>query len=112
MLALAQTGVIVAGILGCGASARALSGYDLPLPAVTLVLLRYGFLFLLLPLLWIVVAMVVHQRESWSEQTRQLAFVSGVFLLVALVVCGAYGSISPWVQLWKTNGLERTWEDE
>ena len=112
VLALTQVGVIVAGVLACGASSKAWGNSGLDLPAATAFLLLAGPFLLLVPLVWIVVAMLVRQRASWSEDARQLVFAGGLLLLVALVVFEAYGIVSPWVKVFQAGDFVRTLEVE
>lgn len=99
LVALAQVGIVVIGILFAGASQKIWTDKGIPITSVTLFFLDFGFLFLAIPLGWISVAMVVRQRRSASDDVKYLAFWSGTALIVSLTVFELYAIFSPWLRV-------------
>lgn len=95
MIALAQTDVLVVGILAVAASnriAHEIGHRDL---RDYLFFMNYGWLLLALPLIWVTVAGRVLLKNR--PVTREGAvYVSGIVLLVTLVCAMATDAIQPW----------------
>jgi hypothetical protein len=90
IVALVQVGVIVAGVLAAGACQRWYTGANLDPPAAVDVLADYGFVALVLPVAWVVIALRVRQRSE-DPFIRMFAFGSGIGL--ALLLALVFGQI-------------------
>lgn len=97
LVALIQIGVIVIGILAAGVSNKIWTDTGVPVTSAALLLLEYGVALLLIPVVWICSVMAVHQRNSISEETRNLTFWSGTVFIVSLAVFELYAIFSPWL---------------
>jgi hypothetical protein len=96
-VALMQVGVIVAGILGAGASWKWLKSFSvLPIPMPIAMLMNYGVAGLVIPLIWIMLVLQVRNRPDISEDMKSVAFISGIILLIGLVIGIGYTVLSPW----------------
>jgi len=84
-LALMQVGVLTLGVLGAGLHRKfdTMSGWQPP-PLIQ-VLTDYGFISLVIPLVWITVAARVHRMEV-SEAAKNVVFLSGVVLVAVLII--------------------------
>src|SRR5689334_10213544 len=98
ILALVQIGVIVAGVLGAGACHKWYTTFGLRTPAATALVCEYGFVALVLPVVWIVVALEALRRED-AEEFRVAAFCAGILLLVLLVVGVIHTAAQPLLRL-------------
>ena len=96
-VALMQVGVIVAGVLGAGASWKWLKSFSvLPIPMPMAMLMNYGVAGLVIPLIWITLVLQVRHRSDISEDMKSVAFISGIILLIGLVIGIGYAVLSPW----------------
>jgi hypothetical protein len=90
ILGLFQIGVIVLSVLSAGASVKWRSAIGLPGSdsGLTLFYCEWGWLLLLLPILWM--AYATNERYKHSEnETRQLfVLVIGLLLLLILLILG------------------------
>ncbi len=88
ILALAQVGVITIGVLSAGAAFKVSTVSGLPASSSIEFASDYGWLFLIAPLIWVIYAYRVLQREEASSQARFLAVSSGIVILVVLIITG------------------------
>ena len=85
VLALLQAGVIVGGCLFTGTILKA-RGYPdqfTEIPFLLLFVRNWGFLLILIPLVWAVLTIRMEQRSEWFS--RRWTAISGFALLAALV---------------------------
>jgi hypothetical protein len=103
LIAVVQIGIIVGSVLGAGLWRKILEGK--PLPVVTEFLIHYSVLLLAVPLVWISWAAWVRVRKDTPEAAKDLAFFSGIAMVVALLVVGGYGVFSPCRSVTSSMGL-------
>jgi hypothetical protein len=97
LVALMQVGVIVAGVLAAGVSHKWWTTFGARvLPPVTIWLMNYGVITLILPLVWSILVLRLRQRPGVSEDVKNLAFFSGILLLIALCGLIGYAVLEPW----------------
>lgn len=94
IVGLMQVGIVVVGVLSAAIDARILRGAILPWSTRTAV--QAGILFLLIPLVWSVVAAVVRVSRSTSDLAKLVAFQAGVALVVMLSIFFAWAILAPW----------------
>jgi hypothetical protein len=99
LVALAQVGVIVAGVLGAGACHKWFTTFNLRPPPVTTLLADYGYVALLLPLAWVGAALWLPRRSDEPEDARRLALFCGILLLLLLLLAVGYAAVSPFFRL-------------
>jgi hypothetical protein len=99
ILALTQTGVIVAGILAAGACHRWYSQSAFAPPSGVTILSEYGFLALAFPLAWIVAALAIRQRHPETAVAGVVVFLAGFFLVLLLLLGIWYAVVHPWLRL-------------
>jgi len=56
-------------------------------------------MFLAIPLAWITVVLWIRSRPEASDEVKNLAFGSGILLLIALVIFVFYADVIPWLHL-------------
>jgi hypothetical protein len=98
LVALAQIGVIVIGVLASGYYDSAITGdlgYQMPL--VTILIYRYGIFCFAIPLVWISTAMQLKRQETVSEDAKSLMLIFGIVLLISLLIFFGYGLLSPFM---------------
>ena len=95
-LGLYQVCIIVGGVLGAAVSARLWNEFGLHgLPSYTPILRDYGFLLLLLPLGWVMAAMVLREKdggEVWG-------YFGGWAVLLGLVILLLSATVVPWLRI-------------
>lgn len=96
MLALAQTGLLVAGILAVAASNRLARGLGYPDLRDFLFFLNHGCLLLPVPVIWITLAAGLQLRPARRGTSHAMVSMSGIFLLATLVTAIAWETIEPW----------------
>lgn len=96
MIALAQTGVLVVGILAVAASNRVAHEMGHRDLRDYLFFMNYGWLLLVLPLIWVTVAGRILLRSRQPVSREGTVFLSGIVLLVTLVCAMATDAIQPW----------------
>jgi hypothetical protein len=99
ILALAQVGVIVAGVLGGGATVKWYATMQVRPPAAAALVAEHGHFALALPLFWAGVALYFLHRERGDEDVGWLVFLSGLALLLLLVVVAGYCVAAPFLRL-------------
>ena len=95
-VSLVQVGVTVFGVLAAATSQK-VAGLSGRAPVLSNEFLMDLSLWLLaLPLLWIIVVTAARNRSEISDNTKRALFLSGFFLLVALLGLVGYVAICPW----------------
>lgn len=107
IVGLMQVGIVVVGVLSAAIDARILRGATLPWS--TRMAVHAGILFLLVPMIWSVVAAVVRVSRSTSDLSKAIAFQAGVALAVGLSIFFAWAILAPWATgAWQGATLFRT----
>jgi hypothetical protein len=99
ILGLAQVGVIVAGVLAAGACHKWYATFGLRPPSSTALLAEYGFLALVLPVVWVMMAVQALRRTTNPGALQWLAFPSGIVLLLVLLLGIGYAVVQPFLRL-------------
>jgi len=99
ILALMQIGVIVAGVLAAGLCHKLWAGGGGGLPLPTAILYDYGVWWFSIPIAWFIMALVPHGWPEISDDVRNLAFLSGILVLLALIVFILDADIAPWLRM-------------
>lgn len=87
VIALAQVAIIVAGILGAGATGRILeTNPNALMPPALQVLVSYGAFLLVVPLAWITIALLIRRNPRCGDAIKVLTFVSGPVLALTLAI--------------------------
>ncbi len=112
LLALLQVGALVGGILAAGASQKLWHTHSAaPAPWVTYLVVNYGALALIAPLLWIAAMVRYGRSPEASEGGKALAFASGLALLTLILGVAVCAVIQPWVHAgWETRPVVETLE--
>jgi hypothetical protein len=104
-VAIMQLGVIVAGVLAAGLWWKVPNETTLLLPIQTAMLANHTLIFLSIPLVWIIFTMLVASRPEVSDDVKNLAFWSGVLLLIGLVIFVIYADTAPLFRgIWMMTG--------
>lgn len=82
LLALIQVGVILAGVLCCGLSTGVRSSWGGVVPKFVSFFLNYGVLFLIVPIIWLVLAIHLCEKENTSLFREGFFYFSGGLLAV------------------------------
>ena len=98
ILGLIQIGVVVFGVLGAGAAYKTWSVTGLPHNPNVVFASEYGFLFLVVPLSWITIAIVVQGRNQTSDSPELITFLSGALVLLILVISAWKVAASPLIR--------------
>ena len=98
ILAVMQVGVLVAGALGAGLCHRLFTGMRFGMPWPAELLYRYGVVGFLIPLAWSAAALVIERSALLSDDVKDLAFVSGIIILISLIFFVLYADVTPWLQ--------------
>ena len=98
-VAIMQVGVIVVGVLAAGLCQKARIEMGARLPPAYMMFLNHTAIFLAIPLLWIAVVLWVRSRPQESDNIKNLAFWSGILLLIALVLFVFYADVTPWLNI-------------
>jgi undecaprenyl pyrophosphate phosphatase UppP len=99
ILALLQAGAIVAGVLGAGAAHKWYTQFNAIPPDATVRACSYGFVALLIPMIWAAVALAVLRHRDEEASTHVGVFLLGV-LLFFLLLMGAYtAAVHPLLRL-------------
>jgi hypothetical protein len=94
-LAVMQVGVIVIGVLASGLWRRAAIGNGTVMPPAAGLLYHYGVAGLLVPLAWLIVALLVLRSPAIRDGVKALAFILGIGLLIGLILFVLYADVSP-----------------
>lgn len=90
-----QVGVIFAGVAASGLWHKAAATSGVIIPPATRLLYNYGVLGFILPLAWLTAALWLNVRVEVSDEVKNLAFWSGILILVTLVAFMLYANVSP-----------------
>jgi hypothetical protein len=101
ILALTQAGTLVASVLAAGAAYKWHTQLPTrePPPLPCRLLSDFGWLGLILPVVWFVVAYWVFLRRGESAPARIGAVAAGVVLVALFLLAGWFGAVSPWARL-------------
>ena len=101
IMALVQVGLIVVVVLAAGAAHKWYASAELRPPSSTAFLSEYGFLSLILPLVWVAFAVLAFRRgENEGEEIYSwLAIFSGLLFLLLLLVGIWHGAARPLLRL-------------
>ena len=100
-LAIMQFGVIIGGIFAGRflfkrmTGPQGISSSQMPMPITTLV--NHALVFLAIPFVWLVLALLVRRRLEISSKEKNLYFCFGVLLLLALAVFVIYADVTPMI---------------
>ncbi len=99
IVSLVQVAIIVFGTLAIGLNHKVwkMTAGEMAPPAILLQLRDYGAALLVIPLLWIALAVWVRSSARASDPAKALAFLSGFALLAALFALMCFGLFSPWL---------------
>ena len=104
-VALMQIWVVVIGVLAGGLCVKAWTAMAAPLPLPVAFLENCYYLLLLIPVLWLIAALLIRNAPGISDDAKSLAFVAGLVLLMALGAFVLYADISPWMHIeWGLSG--------
>jgi hypothetical protein len=98
ILALVQEGVNTLGVLTAGLNYKWHSTSQVSVPTQTEAFCVFGPIALILPLIWVIYAYRILQRDNSTEAARIVAVASGVLLLFSLLGVVWYAAIAPWVR--------------
>ena len=98
-LGLIQVGVVVAGVLGAGVTFKYFDTFGMSMHQATRLAVGPGFLALVVPVLWITVALVVQYRDQTGDAPEVVTYMSGVVVLVLLLIGAFQAAALPWVRL-------------
>jgi len=96
IIALVQTGLLVAGILGVAASHKLATKLGYPSRGDYLFFINYAWLLMPVPLIWITVTGWLLTQQRVRETWRTAAFMSGVVIAVLLTTGAAIEVCEPW----------------
>lgn len=100
ILGLLQVGVVVAGVLGTGILHKCSKEFGIQLTQPTKFAGGdYGVIVVIVPLIWITVAMAVQSRNDTEDYPEALTFASGVLVLFLLLFGAFVVAILPWVRM-------------
>jgi hypothetical protein len=104
-VAIMQVGVIVVGVLAAGLCYKAQTDMGVRFPNAFMLLLNHTVIFLAIPLVWITAVLWLRSRPEASDDAKNLAFWSGVLLIIALAIFAFYADVTPWVNImWRMGG--------
>ena len=101
ILGLIQIGILVGDVLAATVVARWWGTHE---PWPCRLLASFGCLGLLLPVVWLGLAVGVFVRCGESDRAKMSIVAAGVLLIVLLLLAGWFGAAWPWLQL--INGVE------
>jgi len=100
-VALVQVVVIVFGVLGAATSRRCWTAFDdfIPVPDSVVRAFHYGPMAMMLPVVWICLALTLRQRTEVSEDVKNLVFWAGLWLAAGLAIWFGAADVSPWLNV-------------
>jgi magnesium-transporting ATPase (P-type) len=98
-VAIMQVGVIVVGVLAAGLCYKVWADMEVRLSTAYMLLLNHAVMFLAIPLVWITLVLWIRSRPEASDDVKNLAFWSGVLLIIALVIFVFYADVTPWFNI-------------
>jgi hypothetical protein len=99
-VALVQVVVIVFGVLGAATSRRCWTAFDdfIPVPdSVMLAFFHYGPMAMVVPVVWICLALTLRQRPEVSDDAKHLVFWAGLLLAAGLAGWFGVADLQPWL---------------
>ena len=88
-------GVIVFGVLASGLWHRAALNNGIVMPPCAGLLYSYGVGGLIVPLVWLIFALLVHRSSSLSDGVKMLMFWLGIMVVVGLAAFVIYADVVP-----------------
>lgn len=106
ILGLVQVGVVVAGVLAAGATVKwyQAAQFTTPHPGAAYVA-ENGHYGLVIPVLWVTIALAVQSRDREGDAPEALTFLSGLLVLSWLLLVVFKTSVAPWLRLVSGCGL-------
>lgn len=95
VVGLLQVCVIVGATLGAGAAYKMRSTLEFPIPGTTQFAVDYGFIVIIVPLLWITIAMALQGRDEPNDGVEVTTFLSGILVLLLLLIGAFQAAIIP-----------------
>jgi cobalamin biosynthesis protein CobD/CbiB len=101
ILALVQLGVISLGVLAAELTRQMSSKWHFRLadPSWTNVWADFGWLALVLPVVWVGAAIYILRRRGFSDQARGWVLVAGFLLLVVVLFVVWKAALREWVRI-------------
>ncbi len=96
IIALVQTGLLVAGILGAAASHKLASKLGYPSRGDHLFFINYAWLLMPVPLIWITITSWLLTHRHFKETWKSTAFMSGLAIAVLLITGAIVDVRKPW----------------
>jgi hypothetical protein len=100
-LAIMQVGVIVVGVLAAILCLKPWNEMNFPLSIPVALLINHTSFFLAVPIAWIAFALLVRSRPQVSIGVKDLVFLSGILLLIALGIFVLYADVTLFFALHK-----------
>jgi hypothetical protein len=99
LLGLLQVGVIVFTVLAAGVSKKWQTTFKLHYshPELLQIVFDYGWIALLIPAAWVVVAVVSLQNDDWPSETRAVALYGGFAVLLLLLAFSWTAVVRDWL---------------
>ena len=105
IMALVQVGLIVAGVLGAGAAHKRYTMGGVSPPRSMALLSERGYFALILPLIWVGLAIVAFRRSQEDEFYPLLAVCSGILLILLFLIGFWFGAAAPMIRLFSGTTL-------
>ena len=93
-VAIMQVGVIVAGVLAAVLLLKPWTEMNFPLSIPVALLINHHIIFLAVPVVWITFALLVRSRPQVSVGVKDLVFLSGILVLIALGIFVLYADVT------------------
>jgi hypothetical protein len=97
IIAVMQVGVIVVGALGAGLCHQIFTRSGILMPWPAQFFYSYGVAAFLIPLAWGATALVLERSPVLSDNLKNLAFCSGIVILILLIGFVLYADVTPWL---------------
>ena len=91
LLGVAQAGVILMGMMACGATWRLCREAGREVPTSTYVLAHWGWVGLVVPLAWAILAVLFFCRSDMPDMAEAWIPIVGLGIAVVLALAGFYG---------------------
>lgn len=105
LVAVIQVGVIVAGVLASGLWHKFSTGGNMAMPFQAGLLYHYGMAGFVIPFAWLTFALLLRRSPGVSDEIKDLAFMLGLVVLVALVIFVLYADVAPALHImWDLSG--------
>jgi hypothetical protein len=93
-VAIMQVGVIVAGALAAVLLLKPWTEMNFHLSIPVALLINHTIIFLAVPVVWITFALLVRRRPQVSVLVKDLVFLSGILVLIALGIFVLYADVT------------------